>query len=150
MKALIQANCNLDVTTHLGQTALHLAVLQQKYHLAELLIRSGCNLNIRDKLGHRTLFSLARAGERRCSELVVRAGINLRQEAWLMEDDLSENMEVKDKNLYQWLREQAHGVPTLMHTCRMSVRVHLGRHADKLITQLALPQMLQRYLSLEI
>ena len=48
VRALLSYNPNLDELTYLGESALHIACLDNRVEIAELLIRKGANINITD------------------------------------------------------------------------------------------------------
>lgn len=146
LRILIRNNCNLDIRTGLGHTALHLAVLEHEDVLVDTLIRAGCKLNTQDELGLTPLFHLARDGNWKMLMLMISNGASLKQESWLKDPKLVQ--EIKDKAILNYLYEQTSQCAELKILCRLALRKHYDRYADTVFATLELPASIRDYLSL--
>lgn len=65
---------NVNNTTHLGQTAIHLACRGKQPHVVEWLIHVGANVNARNNYGRTPLYMAYAESSLECMQLLLKAG----------------------------------------------------------------------------
>lgn len=139
---LAAAGANLDATTPLGQTALHMAVLERDVESALALLRLSARVDTIDANGMPPLFHAARDGNRRLVRALLAAG------AGVLPKGVATSLlqRITDPQVQRLVTRAATYCPKLSCLARHAFRSFATRHSVQVAAELNLPHSLVRFI----
>lgn len=147
LQAILEVATRVALNTQgpLGHTPLHIAVLEHRLKLLQLLLTAGADTNTEDHLGHTPLVSAARDERLGAVALLVAAGARTKQ---LIQGGAVES-EIHNMGIRMLLEEARRQPPRLSGLCRRAITVHLGPAALPTLEKATLPTVWQEFLTFQ-
>nr|WBG54459.1 tankyrase-like protein [Austinograea rodriguezensis] len=145
LRAVLEVATKVALNTQgsLGHTPLHIAVLEHRLKLLQLLLTAGADTNTEDHLGHSPLVSAARDERLGAVALLLAAGARTRH---LIQGGVVES-DIHNMGIRMLLEEATRQPPRLSGLCRRVITVHLGPAALPTLEKATLPTIWQEFLT---
>ena len=135
--AIAKQGADLNVTSTLGATPLHIACSIKDWCSAQILVRAGAELDHEDHLGHVPLLLTLTHNTFLLAGLMVAAGANC-----LFRADHNNRL---SKEARAWVRSQQKKTKSLKDISRLVVRKMMARRLDRCIEKAEMPNSLKQY-----
>jgi len=147
LRAILEVTTKVALNTQgsLGHTSLHIAVLEHRLKLLQLLLTAGADSNTQDHLGHSPLVSAARDERLGAVALLLAAGARTKQ---LIQGGVVVS-DIHNMGIRALLEEATRQPPRLSGLCRRAITVHLGPAGLPTIEKATLPTVWQEFLTFQ-
>jgi len=135
--AIARLGADLNVTSALGATPLHIASSSKDWCSAQILVRAGAGLDHEDHLGHVPLYHALAQENFLLAGLMVAAGANCS----VRPEDFSR----LSKEARAWLKVQQKKTKSLKNISRLVVRKMVPKGLEKFVEKAEMPGSLKQY-----
>ena len=147
LRTILEVATKVSINTQgsLGHTPLHMAVLEHRIKLLQLLLTAGADTNTEDDLGHSPLVSAARDESLGAVALLVAAGARTKQ---LIQGGVVVS-DIHNMGIRMLLEEATRQPPRLSGLCRRAITVHLGPATLPTLEKATLPTVWREFLTFQ-